>query len=144
MIYRHPHFKRSPSHDSFFTNTTKEPSESVSDPSSLDDMKPPAPTHLEHILQIMGIIGDKEIGDLKQLGGTLKSLETGEVIVVFKNASAARNAMEKFKSQAVKLQHWRIPLASYPPNATQDSNTTITTTTTTTTTTSVQNDANKL
>jgi hypothetical protein len=39
-----PNFKRSPSHDSFFTSTAKGPSESASDPSSLnqdDPLKPP-------------------------------------------------------------------------------------------------------
>jgi hypothetical protein len=57
------------------------------------------------------------IAELKQLGGSLKSLETGEVIVVFKNASAARNAMEKCKWEGVTLQHWRIPVSSYPSNS---------------------------
>lgn len=117
----------------------------MSDPSSLnqDDLKPPVPTHLEHIVEIIGQVGEKENGELKQLGGTIKSLETGEVIVVFKNSSAARNAMEKFKSVNVKLQPWRIPLASYPPNSIiQDSSGV--NTTTTTTIDDVQNDANKL
>jgi hypothetical protein len=121
-----PAFPRSPSHDSFFTPKSDEDTPSKTEPTlstSTDSIKPgnyqrhanltilvQVVTKLEHILEVCPgptKVTDSLLNEVRQLGATIKFLDHDVIIAIFKNATAANNALSKL-SDRITLRHWNL------------------------------------